>query len=414
MRSILTLAIGVVVSHVVCAETVSVETLRVSGVGSCLPYHVTYSPDTTETLIDFSVKPFEKVQVLMRNNEGFEKKVQATSYGGLLGFKGSYSTAAVQVGKCTFSLSHAPQINQTEQSQIQSSSTKADESRLMQIQQQMDKLIAAISQTNDLPKEDSHVKDVVIQSDPAYPIGVIEKPVVKVDTVPVTKIIEPTVVQNDEWQLVRPTTKVQPLKSLKFEKERNSVLIELERGRGYEVISAKNNKGIDQYKGKINNLHRVLLPYMSDDKITLVISDLKSNKFVYFFEPPESLKRLDVSPVAPLMVKQEQNIAPVVSVAAPNRMKEEHIAAFTEITHAPQEGFHLELRTGQYLSNELSRFIEQKFKWKLVWSRSTDVMVNQEKTVYINDINALALWLSDNTPLNVLTNVKTKQLIVTE
>lgn len=293
MRSILTAAVASIMSQVVCAETVTVETLRVAGAGSCVPYHVAYSSDTSETTIDFSVKPFEKVQVLMRNSEGFEKKVQAIPYGDLFSFNGSYSTATVQVGKCSFSLSHAPQVNQTEESKVKSTSTKAGEARLKQIQQQMDKVIAIIEKNNELPKIDAGSPEsmAAMSSDQSYPIGVIEKPAVKLE--PSSKIVEPRVVQNDEWRLVKPMTTVQPLKTWKFESGRNSALFELDHG--YEVISAKDAKGVNQYRGKINNLHRVLLPYMSDDKITLEIRDLKSNAFVYYFESPESIKQSSVA-----------------------------------------------------------------------------------------------------------------------
>lgn len=416
MRSFLTLAIASIVSHAVHSETATVETLRISGAGSCLPYHVSYSPDTTETLIDFSTKPFEKVLVQMRNAEGFEKKVEAIPYSGLFGFKGSYSSATVKVGKCSFTLSHAPQVNETVQSQNQSASVKADEVRLKQIQQQMDQLILALSQTNGVPQQELVATNTLEKSlpvDPTYPIGVVPQPVAKVEQTPQASPM-PTVVENEEWQLVRPMTSVQPLKSWKFEKDRNAVLLDLEKGRGYEVISAKDVKSVNQYKGKVNGMHRILLPYMSDDKITIEIRDMKSNKFIYSFEPPERLKQEfenSQNATAGNALSNKVVQVPATSVSVQTQSAS---TAFTETTYLPQEGFSLELRSGQYLSNELSRFLEQKFQWRLVWSRSTDVMVNHEQSIYIKDVNALTAWLSDNTPLNVLLNVKTKQMIVTE
>jgi hypothetical protein len=407
MRSILVLAISLIMIQTAYAENTEVETLRVSGSGACMPYHATYSPNTAETLIDFSIKPFDKVLVLMKNAEGFEKKVEATPYSGLMGFKGAFSTANVRVGKCSFTLSHAPQVNELAQDRIQSASVKADEARLLQIQQQMNQLISVLSQNNNILTEPTPQKEAAsnVSTEPVYPTGVVEKPVVKVEPTPQPATSsEAVVIESDEWQLVKPVTNTQPLKTWKFEKDRHSVLLELEKGRGYEVIAARDKKGSNMYKGKINALHRVLLPYMSDDLLTIEVRDLKSHKYIYTFKPPLLAEGSAVH--VENSVKEEG--------AVPSHQANKVPPVFVEQPKSPETGYQFTIRENQYLSNEIRIFLESNFGWKLMWQRRNDMTTSSLVTASVSDLNQFSTWLNETVHLNALLDVAHKTMVIVE
>lgn len=271
---------------------------------------------------------------------------------------------------------------------------KEIEAKLKMLQEEESRMAAV---TNDIPPV----------SDPSYPIGV-QQPVTK-DTAETNKSVAkaPIVVEQNQWELIKPSEEVHPLVDWKFEKDKHAVLMTLQKGKGYEVVSAKNKDGLNHYKGKVNGAHRITLPYMSDDRVDIEVRDMKSKKYLYQFKPSADVALAELvteSKAQNLESTQKTEVAEVAN--EPSKV--------VEVEPKKPEIYHFTLKPGQYLSNELSYFLKKNFNWGLMWNRQTDIQVNGELSTQLTDIAELAAWLGVVANLKVMLDPQTNQLIILE
>jgi hypothetical protein len=264
-----------------------------------------------------------------------------------------------------------------------------------------------------LQEEESRMAEAVnndIQpvSDPSYPIGVQQQPITK-DKAETNKSVAkaPVVVEQDQWELIKPSGEVQPLVDWKFEKNKHAVLLTLQKGKGYEIVSAKDKDGLNHYKGKVNGAHEITLPYMSDDRIDIEVSDMKSNKYFYQFKPSADIYRAE-----PVTESKSQNLEPAQKTEVAEVTNEQ--PKVVEVEPKKPEIYQFALKPGQYLSNELSYFLKKNFNWGLIWNKRTDIQVNSELSTQITDIAQLATWLGEVANLKVMLDPQTNQLIILE
>lgn len=196
----------------------------------------------------------------------------------------------------------------------------------------------------------------------------------------------------DDSQYFSLVGKNKPIESMRYANDS----IHLVLASGYEIVSAKNKDNNNLYRGKVNKEHVITTAKLSDDVMTIVLSNKKNQRKYIRLTSLEKSIEVD---------SQQETATSLVAV-------EPIGGGLGNANVAPTKGYLLNLQKGQYLSNELDVYLTTNFSWSVQWDKPTDVVVLDSMAHHFKDVTALANWLYETANLKVILDVQNKKLII--
>lgn len=284
----------------------SVDSLHVIGSGACMPYSAVIDTQKNETLVDFGKKQFEKVSVTLINEEGYTKPATPRIIANTMySFSGNYRQASIQVGKqCSFFVEKRKEETTDTKKQLLDENQK-DLDQISKIEKQLASLVSKLEGSS-FPAVQSAVPTVPEQPvliNPETTTGVQNKePVVEreiVNKTPEVKMLPVEVkVTASDWNFDSiEQSDVNPIESWKRDLKRNFIMIQLKKGKGYEIIKARDGLNRSRYKWKENDFHVLELPTEFDDKISITIKDAKGKNFYYAIKTDIAPQYVEQKPI---------------------------------------------------------------------------------------------------------------------